>query len=113
MGYKNIEDKRAYNREYMLKHKYRYYYKCTYGITEEDYNIMLKVQRGVCLVCGKAETAKNRRGGIRKLSVDHDHKTGKVRGLLCHTCNSLLGLSKESTELFLGLIAYLENHKCH
>jgi hypothetical protein len=51
-----------------------------YGITEEEYEEMLRVQRGGCWICGS--TPKKRR-----LHVDHSHATGVVRGLLCHRCN--------------------------
>ena len=54
-----------------------------YGITIADYNAMLEEQRGCCALCGKPVG--------EKLAVDHDHTTGRVRGLLCILCNSLLG----------------------
>ena len=67
-----------------------------YGITEAEYNEMLVSQKGVCKLCGKSESIKSdtprQRGKERKLAVDHDHKTGKVRGLLCYRCNLDLGL---------------------
>lgn len=51
-----------------------------YGITAAQYDQMLEAQGGVCAVCGKPP-------GKTRLNVDHDHKTGLVRGLLCWTCN--------------------------
>ena len=53
-----------------------------YGITIEDYNRMLEEQGGVCAICG---TVSPRQSGV--FSVDHDHETSRVRGLLCHRCN--------------------------
>ena len=63
------------------------YLRRTYGITEKQYNAILKLQGGGCAVCGR----KAMRGG-RKLHVDHSHRTGKIRGILCWHHNS--GLRK-------------------
>ena len=52
---------------------------------------MVEKQNGVCAICGNPETATSH-GTIRRLSVDHDHETGEVRGLLCSKCNFALGL---------------------
>ena len=52
-----------------------------YGITEDEYTAMLEAQEGRCAICNLE----------RKLVIDHDHKTGKVRGLLCKPCNAMLG----------------------
>jgi hypothetical protein len=57
------------------------YLKKKYGITEKDYNSMLKAQKGVCAIC-KREPKEG-----KNFSVDHDHKTKVVRGLLCFFCN--------------------------
>jgi len=66
-----------------------------YGIDAEDYSRMLASQNGKCLICGSIGSVRwNPRAGdyqTQRLVVDHDHKTGKVRGLLCHGCNGLLG----------------------
>lgn len=58
--------------------------KRTYGITLEDYNRMRERQNGVCKICKKPPNGK------RPLAVDHDHKTGVIRGLLCYGCNRAL-----------------------
>ena len=71
-------------RKYTLKRKY--------GLAEEDYYRLLAVQGGVCKICKLPERRKD--GRTRKivpLSVDHDHGTGRVRGLLCSSCNGHLG----------------------
>jgi hypothetical protein len=62
-----------------------------YGITLEQYDEMFTKQNGVCAICGKPETGKNQHGVVR-LSVDHNHSTGEVRGLLCTRCNKHLGI---------------------
>lgn len=73
--------------------KTRYYYRKSnlglYGITPEQYDIMLEKQGGVCAICGQVETRMLNHKIVR-LSVDHNHKTGKIRGLLCHKCNKNL-----------------------
>ena len=89
------------------------HYKRTYGITLEDYNKMLKEQNNRCKICGQEETAKSRSRvrPIKKLAVDHDHKTGKVRGLLCHQCNVILGQYEKYKDDFYKFHNYLEMHK--
>lgn len=71
-----------------------------YGITLEDYDRMLKDQSGVCKICAKTP-------GKRALCVDHDHKTGAVRGLLCDQCNFALGHFNDNPVLLKNAIKYL------
>lgn len=72
-----------------------------YGINEEQYQHLLKIQKGRCAICT------NRPRTIR-LAVDHDHKTGAVRGLLCKRCNhDLLGGGHDSIELLFRAVEYL------
>ena len=81
--------------------------KWKYGITLDEYDQIREQQFGVCAICGKPETAKYPDGTIRRLSVDHDHETGKVRGLLCSRCNQGIGLMEESTATLASAINYL------
>lgn len=74
-----------------------------YGITVEQYDQMLVEQNGGCALCEKPPDK-------RRLSVDHDHATGKVRGLLCKHCNFMIGLAREQPKVFQAAIAYLEKH---
>ena len=74
-----------------------------YGITHDDYLDMLEDQNGCCLGCGAS--AEDQPYGV--LDVDHNHKTEKVRGLLCNPCNRLLGLSGDSSKVLLSLVSYL------
>jgi hypothetical protein len=76
--------------------------KTMYGITQEDYNIMFEKQDGCCAICKKHQTEVS-----RALSVDHCHETGKVRGLLCHTCNSAIGKFYDNVSLLENAINYL------
>ncbi len=75
-----------------------------YGLTQDDYDRMSAEQDGRCAICG---------GGPRGdsnavLSVDHDHETGKVRGLLCGPCNKAIGLLADNPNLLRAALAYLE-----
>jgi len=83
--------------------------KRNYGISREQYVEMHKQQGGVCKICGKPETAKRGQTTL-ELSVDHNHKTGKVRGLLCCNCNHALGTVKEDTKILKSAIKYLEEY---
>lgn len=68
-----------------------------FGITIEEYKNMLEAQDGVCAICKNPEVVHNKHGTLRSLAVDHDHQTGKVRGLLCHRCNTRLGIVEDTT----------------
>lgn len=75
-----------------------------FGITLAEYNDMLEKQDGLCAICGQPPR------GQRRLGVDHCHETGKVRQLLCHPCNSGMGLLGDNIETLQRAIAYLEKH---
>ncbi len=78
----------------------------TFGITLDEYRQILLEQGGVCDICGKPETS-TFRGKLKHLSVDHDHETGKVRGLLCNDCNIGLGWFKDNVQVLRNAIHYL------
>ena len=78
-----------------------------FGISLEDYNWMLEVQGGVCAICKRPETVPHKKGKPKKLTVDHDHKTGRVRGLLCQKCNSILGYAEDQPLILLSAVEYL------
>ena len=81
-----------------------------YGINVEKYRSMLEKQNNVCAICGKEETTINKRSNrVQDLSVDHDHQSGKVRGLLCVKCNNLLGKVKDDVIILNRAILYLED----
>jgi len=77
------------------------YLRRKYGITSEDYERMLKEQKGGCAICGS--TPKKRR-----LAVDHNHKTGRIRGLLCFPCNYGIGWLKDNAKKAYGIACYIE-----
>ena len=80
--------------------------KARFGISLDDYNKMLEEQKGLCLICNDSISYNGHR-----LSVDHNHITGKIRGLLCKACNFGLGHFKDNQELLRKAIIYLENTK--
>lgn len=87
-------------------------YQKNYGITLSRYNEMFERQGGRCAACHRLETKVDPRTKVlRYLSVDHDHETGEVRGLLCAECNSALGLLGESQSRARGLISYIKRVK--
>lgn len=86
--------------------------KYNYGITLEDYENILAKQKNTCVICHQAETAiSNESKKVKKLSVDHNHVTGEVRGLLCDRCNRLLGYARESIPILQNAINYLRGEK--
>ncbi len=128
MAFKNEQDKVNYQKKYYQDNKARlreqqkqYYYKNKrhiqyvnwrwqitkrFGITEEDYNNLLNNQKSKCAICGRREFAK--RGiVIKRLAVDHCHKTGQIRGLLCSKCNGTLGWYEQCKEKIEN---YLKNN---
>lgn len=85
--------------------------KKNYGLSIADYEAMLKAQNFQCAVCGREDNENHRSGRKIPLVVDHDHETGKVRGLLCGSCNRGLGDFRESVTAMVRAIRYLKVHK--
>lgn len=82
-----------------------------YGITLVEYNKILLYQDNRCATCKQYETVKDPRNNkLKDLAVDHNHKTGKVRGLLCDSCNLSIGRTKENIKTLKNMIEYLEYH---
>lgn len=83
-------------RGYSLKRKY--------GVSRSRFDSMLMAQDGVCAVCHRLNTFG------RELCVDHNHKTGRVRGLLCHRCNTAIGFFGDDSNVIARAISYLAKH---
>jgi hypothetical protein len=82
-----------------------------YGITIEQYDEMVRLQNNLCAICGQEEVAVHYTSGkLRPLSVDHNHVTGKVRALLCHRCNAVLGFVEKSPELLQKILKYRDHY---
>ena len=90
---------------YLLQRKA--YLKSAYGISLDTYNKMVLEHKHKCAICGCDETESHH--GL--LHVDHCHKTGKVRGLLCQLCNTALGKFKDSEEMLLKAVSYIRKYK--
>lgn len=74
-------------------------YRLNYGISHDDYDRLYAQQQGRCCICDEFHS---------RLCVDHDHKTGRVRGLLCRSCNSGLGFFRDQPRHLRQAINYLE-----
>ena len=90
--YKN-EDRRI---SYMLRWRY--------GVTSTDYDRLFILQKGRCAICFSFGTAK------RRLALDHNHKTGTIRGLLCNSCNTGIGHFRDNTSLLNRAKTYLQKY---
>lgn len=77
-----------------------------YGISLADYDEMFTAQGGLCAICRRPES-KEFKGVVTRLAVDHDHRTGAIRALLCVTCNLGLGNFGEDPERMAAAISYL------
>ena len=75
-----------------------------YGITADEYDAMMTAQGGRCAICGSTDPGDGR---SKNMSVDHDHETGKVRGILCTKCNVGLGQFQDDINLLSSAIEYL------
>lgn len=74
-----------------------------FGISLEDYDRLFKIQNYGCAICGGLNSD-------RALAVDHNHKTGQVRGLLCSRCNAAIGFLQEDTNRALKAIEYIRRY---
>ena len=82
--------------------------KYVYGINEDDYNTLLREQGGRCAICRTLpDQGRSGRGSRYRLCIDHDHATGKIRGLLCSSCNTGIGLLRHDPQLLETAINYL------
>lgn len=98
---------RAANPDKAAAIKQRYVEKklgAAYGLAPDDYTRLLSEQGGVCAIC----TAPQRHRTFTRLVIDHDHATGKVRGLLCSQCTTAIGMTNDSPARLRAAAAYLE-----
>ena len=84
-----------------------------HGVTLPEYKEMLVSQNDVCAICGEPETSthKGTTGTLRELAIDHDHKTNKIRGLLCRKCNIGIALLGEDLDILASATSYLMQNR--
>lgn len=94
------EANRDWQRDYLLRRNY--------GISLNDYNELVITQCGACAICGDVPCEEPDAGRNQmRLHVDHDHKTGEIRGLLCSDCNRGIGFFKDDPEMLKRAAHYL------
>lgn len=95
------------NKQYMSDRQRKYHLRDNYGITERDYDDMLTNQNGECAICKTDKPT----GKWKRFAVDHCHKTGTIRGLLCNECNRGIGLLRDSADLLRLAADYLDQYR--
>jgi len=93
---------RKNNPERTSKYNWRSKIKAAYGLTEDDYDSLFKLQNGKCAICNTSLEYRS-----RSTHIDHNHSTLEIRGLLCHHCNTAIGLMKEDIVVMNNAIRYL------
>jgi hypothetical protein len=108
------KDNPDYRKEWIEKNKINfrekekaYRYRKVYGISIEDFNLMVKNQNYKCDICKLPLKLENK----KSFGLDHDHISSKIRGILCNTCNSGLGMFKDKIENLELAIDYLYRNK--
>jgi hypothetical protein len=89
-----------------FEYKKSAYLKKLYGITLKEYYELLEKQDNKCAICGRHKSEFN-----KLLSVDHDHKTGKVRGILCNNCNTAIGKLQDDLDIIQNAYNYIKHSR--
>ena len=79
--------------------------KAKFGISVQEFDQRFRAQDRCCAICKRRRKTKE-----KSFALDHNHSTGSLRGILCHSCNRALGLADENTRLLRAAIKYLERH---
>lgn len=104
-----VDERHSYYSLYRNTDRTRnFYLQRRYGITLNEFNEKLKQQNNGCAICGSVNGKANKRND--RLTVDHNHATGELRGILCHKCNFGLGHFDDDIELLLKAIEYLKSY---
>lgn len=105
------------NADYMQAHRAKFpaewkdsYLRQKFSIGLDEYLAMAIAQENRCAICGGLET-ETRGGNTKALAVDHCHKTGAIRGLLCSSCNTGIGKFRDDVTILESAIAYLQKHE--
>lgn len=108
----NIDEARKYNKKRYNENKEMFResnLRSKYGLSLDEWNRMNNKQGGLCMICGKTQSERHKT--FKHLCVDHNHTTGGVRGLLCHPCNTAIGLLYEDSKLFERAGKYLRRYE--
>lgn len=110
---KHPEEMRARTRKWQEKNperadqiRFRARLKREFGMTPEEYDLLYTAQGGKCAICERHQTEFSRR-----LAVDHDHDSGKIRGLLCTSCNNMLGFAHDDKKRLRRAIEYMDSYE--
>ena len=103
--YRDVYNARSRARRAKETKPTEYYLKKNYGLTLSQYREMRDAQDGLCAICGKADTSG------KNLAVDHCHKTGRVRKLLCWVCNTTIGRYEDDPAILDKAAKYLRDHE--
>jgi len=98
----NVGKHKEMNKWYIIKHRY--------GIDKDEWYWMLKEQNFQCKICNRKLDAGNTANNV---CIDHDHETGRVRGMLCKPCNSFIGLAQEDVSILNSAIVYLKEQEAY
>jgi hypothetical protein len=93
-----------------LRTQRRHLMRKRYGIEPEEYEALRNAQGSCCAICGVAASDLLGTPRHRRLHIDHDHKTGLVRGLVCNGCNRALGYIGDNAQTALSMADYLKRH---
>ena len=103
--YKRPINKRNYIDGIASKTWHKFYHLLkTYGLTKEKFEEKLKLQLNGCAIC------KEEFNSIKRINVDHNHKTKEIRDLLCSRCNTLVGYVEQNECLIFSVVEYIKNH---
>lgn len=104
MGYNPASRRKSYlrMRDKALAYSAKYNLERKFGLTQEAYNQLSEKQNGKCAVCFQVCS--------RKLAVDHDHRTGRIRGLLCNKCNRGIGYLQDDEGILQNALEYLRSN---
>jgi hypothetical protein len=100
---RSLASKRRIPRDQLAERERRTQLKMRYGTTPEEYEAMERAQDGVCAICYRPNPG-------RRMAVDHDHRTGRVRGLLCDPCNLGIGKLGDNSDRLRAAAMYLDRY---
>lgn len=109
-SYYDREKASAYRKEYVQRIRSEGVHTETL-VSRAEFEAMLAEQGGVCAICRRPETKLSAKGRVRRLSIDHDHRTGRIRALLCSRCNTVVGHLEDDYRLGERAVAYMRDQE--